>query len=206
AGSWLDLALVREAAEDEDIDRGWRPAHRSAVQALSIRLTAHVPTLLAIAYGFLRVVAVAYEEFTSPSDAGVGINDRVLVRVPDVLLLLVTAWVVGETIGSLAARRAAAGKPAIGALLAAVRQVLSRRGLATLGLTSAVLAGLLVPFIVVVSRAWEHLRSYLLGGADTVQLGAALVLLVASWVLGLAILGAGLAWRATAWTAEVAAG
>ncbi|MEO5704913.1 MAG: hypothetical protein ABIR64_08005, partial [Candidatus Limnocylindrales bacterium] len=42
AGSWLDLALVREAAEDEDIDRGWRPAHRSAVQALSIRLTAHV--------------------------------------------------------------------------------------------------------------------------------------------------------------------
>ena len=53
-------------------------------------------------------------------------------------------------------------------------------------------------------RAWEHLRGYLLDGADVVQLGAALVLLVATWVLGLAILGAGLAWRGTAWTAEVA--
>ncbi len=205
AGAWLDLALVREAAEDEDIDRGWRPAHRSAVQALSIRLTAHVPTLLAAAYGFLRVVAVAYEEFTSPSEAGISINDRVLVRVPDVVLLLVVTWLVGETVGSLAARRAAAGTRPTNALIGAIRQVLSRRGLATLGLTSAVIAGLLVPFIAVASRAWEHLRGYLLGGADIVQLVAALVLLVASWVLGLAILGAGLAWRGTAWTAEVAA-
>lgn len=204
AGSWLDLALVREAAEDEDIDRGWRPVRGSVVQALSIRLTAHLPTLLAIGYGFLRVVEVAYEEFTSPSDAGVPINDRVLIRIPDVIVLLVVAWLVGETVGSLAARRAAAGTRATRALLASVRQVLSPRGLATLGLTSAVIAGLLIPFILATGRAWENLRTYLLDGANTVQLGAALVLLVASWVLGLSILGAGLAWRATAWTAEVA--
>lgn len=204
AGSWLDLALVREAAEDEDIDRGGRPVRGSAVQALSIRLTAHLPTLLAIGYGFLRVVEVAYEEFTSPSDAGVPINDRVLLRIPDVVVLLVVAWLVGETVGSLAARRAAAGTRATRALLASVRQVMSARGLATLALTSAVITGLLIPFVLATGRAWEHLRSYLLDGANTVQLGAALVLLVASWVLGLSILGAGLAWRATAWTAEVA--
>lgn len=206
AGAWLDLALAREAADDEDLELGWHPTRRSAVQALSIRFTAHVPTLFAIAYGLLRVVGVAYEEFTSPSDAGVPINDRVLTRVPDVVVVLVVAWLLGETVGSVAARRAAAGARATGALLASMRQVLAPRGLATVGLTSAVIAGLLLPFIVAASRAWEHLRSYLLGGAETVPLAAALVLLVASWVLGLAILGAGLAWRATAWTAETASG
>jgi hypothetical protein len=36
-----------------------------------------------------------------------------------------------------------------------------------------------------------------------VSIVAALVLLVATWILGLAILGAALAWRALAWTAEV---
>lgn len=206
AGSWLDLALVREATEDEDVDRGWRPAHASVVQALSIRLAAHLPTLLAVAYSFLRLVNVGYAEFTSPSDAGVPIVDRVLVRVPDVVLVVVAAWLVGETVGSLAARRASTGTRASNALVASVRQVVSLRGLATLMLTSAVIAGLMLPFTLAASRAWEHLRGYLLDGADTVQLGAALVLLVASWVLGLAILGAGLAWRATAWTAEVASG
>jgi hypothetical protein len=33
---------------------------------------------------------------------------------------------------------------------------------------------------------------------------SALLVLVASWILGLAILGAALAWRSAAWTAEIA--
>lgn len=203
AGSWLDLALAREASEDEDIDRGWRPIRTSVADALSIRLTAHLPTLLALAYGFLRVVEVAYAEFTAPSDAGVPIVDRVLARAPDVVILVVAAWLFGETVGPLAVRRASAGARTTRALLASVRQALSPRGLATFALTSAVLAGLLVPFLLAAGSSWDHLRSYLLGGAETIQLGAALVLLVSSWILGLAILGAGLAWRATAWTSEV---
>jgi hypothetical protein len=203
AGSWLDLALVREATEDEDVDRGWRSTRPSILQALSIRLTAHVPTLLAIAYGSLRLVDVGYSEFTSPSDAGVPIVDRILVRVPDVVLLLLAAWLIGETVGSLAARRAASGTPASRAITASVRQVLSPRGLATLGLTSGAILGLMLPFVVAASRSWDNLRVYLLAGADPVEQGAALVLLVASWVLGLAILGAALAWRATVWTSEV---
>jgi hypothetical protein len=208
AGSWLDLALVREATEDEDVDRGWRPVHASIAQALSIRLAAHVPTLLALAYGFLRVIDVAYTEFLSPSEAGVSIVDRVLVRVPEVVLLVVVAWLLGETIGPLAARRAAAGTRSTRALLAAGRQVLSPRGLGTLALTSVVIAGVLLPFTLAAGWAWEHLRGYLLDDAigvqfGALQLGAALVLLVASWILGLAVLGAVLAWRAAAWTSEV---
>lgn len=206
AGSWLDLALVREATEDEDVDRGWRPTRSSVTQALSIRLVAHVPTLLATVYGVVRVVDVGYAEFTSPSDAGVPIVDRVLVRVPDVVLLLIAAWLVGETVGSLAARRASAGSRATSALAASVRQVVSPRGLATLALTSAAIVGLMLPFAVASSRSWDNLRGYLIGGATEIELAAALVLLVAAWVLGLAILGAALAWRATAWTAEVGPG
>lgn len=202
-GVWLDLALVREATGDEDLDPGWRPVHPSATEALAIRLSAHVPTLLALAYGFLRAATVAYEEFLSPSDTSVEIANRVLARVPEVVILVLVTWLLGEAVGSLAARRAAGGMRAVPALLASIRQVIGPRGLATLAVTTAALVALVVPFELAMGRAWEHLRGYLLDGADVVQLWAAIVLLVATWVLGLAIVGAGLAWRATAWTAQV---
>ena len=90
-------------------------------------------------------------------------------------------------------------------LRASARQLASVRGLATALVTSTVVVALVVPFLLVVGAAWVHLRTYLLEGVDDVHLGAALVLLVASWILGLGMLGAGLAWRAVAWTAEVEA-
>ena len=203
AGSWLDLALVREAAEDEDVDPGWAPIHDSARLAFGIRLAAHVPTLVALAYGSVRFVVATYEEALSPGDPTLPMAARVVQRAPDAVLVVVAAWLVGEIVGSLAARRAAAGAPIPVALEASARQLLTRRGLATFALTSAVLVALAVPFLLAVGRAWEHLRAYLLDGVDPVHLAAALILLVATWVLGLAILGAGLAWRGLAWTAEV---
>lgn len=202
AGSWLDLALLREAADDEDLELRWRPARRSAAGALAIRLAAHTPTLLAIGYGFVRVVDVAFEEFTSPTNPGIAIESRVLARVPDVVLVVLVAWLLGETVGALAARRTAAGQRPVTALVVSLRQVASVRGLATLALTSAVLVALFLAFLVAAGRAWEHLRGYLIVGVDATQLWAAVVLLVATWVLGLSIAGAALAWRATAWTAE----
>jgi hypothetical protein len=204
-GSWLDLALVRDAAESDDLDVGAESPHGSAWQALAIRLAAHIPTLLALGYGIVRVAAVGYQEFTAPGDpGGVPIVVRVLGRVPEVVGLVVVAWLVGETVGSLAARRAATGTAATLALLASARQLVAPRGIATFGLTSGVLLGLLIAFVLAAGRTWEHLRAYLLDGADVIPLGAALVLFVATWALGLAIVGAGLAWRATAWAAEAA--
>jgi hypothetical protein len=203
AGSWLDLALVREAATDEDVDLGWSPLRASVRRAFGIRLAAHLPTVAALAYASVRVVVATYEEALSPGDPALPMAARVIQRAPDALLLVVIAWLVGETLGSLAARRASAGVPAWAALQASVRQLLGRRGLATFGLTSVTLLALALPFVLAVGRAWEHLRTYLLEGVDTVSIVAALVLLVATWILGLAILGAALAWRALAWTAEV---
>lgn len=206
AGAWLDLALVREAAEDEDLGLDWAPVDASISRAFAIRLAAHLPTIVALLYGTIRIVAVTYDELVSPGDPAVPVVTRVFGRAPDVIFVVVLAWLVGETVGALAARRAAAGAPIRPALVGSVRQLCSRRGLATLAVTSTVLVVIAVPFLLAVGRAWEHLRTYLLDGVDPVPLGAAVVLLVATWALGLSILGAGLAWRASAWSAEVSAG
>ncbi len=204
AGSWLDLALVREAAADEDVDLPWRPVNGSVRQAFSIRLTAHLPTLVALAYAALRLITVGYEEFTSPGDPGMPVAARIISRAPDALVVVVLAWLIGETVGSLAARRAALGLGTPAALLGSLRQVIRPRGLATLGLTSAALVAVWLPFEGTIRLAWEHIRAYLLEGAPIVPLAAALLLLVSAYVLGLGVVGAVLAWRATAWTAEVA--
>lgn len=203
AGSWLDLALVREASVDDELETRMGPIRGSAWQALAIRLAAHIPTLLALGYALARITAVAYEELTAPGDTGgTSVVERVLGRVPDAVLAVVGTWLVCETAGSLAARHAATGKRARSAYAASIRLLARPRGVATLALTSTVVVAVLVPFLLAAGMAWEHLRGYLLGGADAVPLAAALLLLAATWVLGLAIVGVALAWRATAWTIE----
>lgn len=203
AGSWLDIALVREAAADEDVDLRWAPSRASVVQALALRLTAHLPTVIALGYGLVRLVTVAYDELTAPGSTDVPVAGRVLARTPEALFAIVLTWLAGEAAGSLAARHASAGASAPRALVASVRQLVGARGLATLGLTTAVLAVVWLPFLLVTGRAWEYLRGNLLEGADTAQVAAAVALLATEWALGLAVVGAALAWRATAWTAEV---
>lgn len=204
AGAWLDLAQLREAAAEEDLRLGWEPAHGSAREALSLRLTAHLPTLAVLGYAVIRLVAAAYDELLSPGDTGTSIFLRVAERAADAVALLVVTWLAGETVGGLAARRAAAGARAREALWRALRQVASPRGLATLLLTTAVLALALVPFLAAAGAAWRHMRSVLIADAGPFSLGAALLVLVATWILGLAVLGIVLAWRGAAWTCEVA--
>ena len=206
AGSWLDVALARDAAASDELDLAWQPGRLSSSRAFTLRLAAHVPTLIAIGYATVRVVFVSYDQFTSPDDPGVPIIDRVLGRVPDAVALVVATWLVGEVVGGLAARRAAAGLGTRAALVGSVRQALAPRGLATFAATTAVLLAVAIPFGLAAERSWEHVRSYLLFGVDAVQLTAAIVVLVATFVLGLAIVGAALAWRATAWTAETTTG
>ena len=206
AGSWLDVALVREAAASDELDLAWEPGRLSSSRAFTLRLAAHIPTLLAVGYALVRVITVSYAQFTSPDDPGVSIVDRVISRVPDAIAAVTVAWLFGEVVGGLATRRASAGLGTRAAFLGSLRQVLAPRGLATFAATTAALVATALPFALAAGRAWEHVRSYLLFGVDPIQLTSAIVVLVATWVLGLAIVGAALAWRATAWTAEVTAG
>lgn len=203
-GSWLDAALVREAVASDELDLAWEPSPGiSSWRSFSLRLVAHVPTMLALGYAAVRIIVVSYAQFTAPDEPGVPIVDRILARVPDALGIVLLAWLVGEVVGPLAARRAAAGMTTRDALVGSVRQLFAPRGVATFAVTTAGLVAVGAPFAIAAARSWEHVRTYLLFEADAVQLTAAIVLLVATWVLGLAVLGAALAWRATAWTAEV---
>lgn len=204
AGSWLDLALLRETTSDPELDLGWSLANRSAALALAIRIVAHVPTAVAIGYAGLRIIDVLYLELTSPGDIATPLILRILANAPDAPLAVGTTWLLGESVGGLAARRVAAGEPVAAALGRSIRQVASPTGLATLAATTLALVALLVPYLLAVATAWQNVRAGLLDGVDPVLTLAALVLMVSTWVLGLALLGALLAWRATAWTVQVA--
>lgn len=213
-GSWLDLGLLRAAAADPDLELGWSSgsasggnasgASASSAAAFGIRLAAHGPTLLALTFAGVRIVAATYDELLAPGDAGIPLALRVLGRAPEAVTLVVAAWVFGETVGPLIARRLAVGEPLGVAVRRSLRQLAAPAGLATLAVTSMVVLGVAVPFLLASGRAWLHLRAVLLDGGDAVQLSAGLVLLSATWLLGLAVLGASLAWRATAWTVQVA--
>jgi hypothetical protein len=205
AGSWLDLALVREATADDELDLGWTPGRASIASALAIRLAAHLPTIVAAGYAAIRLIGATYEELLDPGDMAIPLVARVLQRAPDAVIPVAAAWLLGEAIGALAARRAAAGEPVALAARRAVRQVLGPAGLAALALTSLVLAAAAGAFVLTAGRAWEHLRTSIDAGADSAQLAAALLLFVSTWLLGISLLGAVLAWRASAWTALLSA-
>jgi hypothetical protein len=204
-GTWLDLALVREAADDEELELAWRADRGSPAGALLARLVAHVPTFLALGYGATRIVAATYDELIAPGDLSIPIAVRVAARAPDAVGLLALAWLAGETVGPLAARRRAAGVALSPALRRSVRQLASGRGLVTLVAANVPVLLVAVPFAAAAGGAWLKLVDDLTRDTDAISLFASLLLLPAAWVLGLAVLGAALAWRATAWTTEVAA-
>jgi hypothetical protein len=203
AGSWLDLALLRETAADPELELGWAPANRSATLDLAIRLVAHLPTVVAIGYAVIRIIGVLYLELTAPGDTTTPLAFRLLAQAPDAPLAVGVTWLLGEAVGGLTARRVAAGEPVAPAFGRSIRQVASVRGLATLVATLVALVALLVPYLLTVGTAWDNVRVALFDDVGDVLTLAALVLMVSTWVLGLALLGALLCWRATAWTLQV---
>jgi hypothetical protein len=203
-GSWLDLALAREAQDAGDLDLREPWVAPSAWRSFAIRFTSHLPTFLALAYAVVRLVIATYNELLSPGDPAIPIALRVLARAPETAVVVVVAWLFGEALGGIAARRAAEGETATHALRGALRDLAARRGVATFVVTDLTVLAVLFLDVTVVGRAVEHARVYLLLATDAVSIAAALLLLAATWVLGLAVLGAALAWRATAWTIETA--
>jgi hypothetical protein len=204
AGTWLDDALAREAEGAAELELRVSAVPPSTWRTLWIRLLAHLPTFLALGYAAVRIVIVTYQELLAPGNPAVPIALRVLGRAPEAAVVVVIAWLVGEAVGGLGARRAAEGETVAQSVRGAIRDLLGRRGAATFVVTDAVIAGIVLMLVTVVGRAAEHLRVYLFDRVDDVSLAAALLLLVTTWVLGLALLGAALAWRATAWTLEAA--
>jgi hypothetical protein len=204
AGAWADLWLVRAAAADEDLEVGLVDRPGAVWRALAVRLLAHVPLAIALAWGATRIVDAAYRELILPDELTTPIVLRVLRDVPDAVAAVVGTWLFGETAGGLAQRRLwTSGASIAGALSWAMARFV-RRPVTTLGTlaltTTGVGFGVLFPALVA-GIAWHRLRIVLdVDGAA--ELGVALAVFVGLWLSALVLSGAVTAWRSFAWTAE----
>jgi hypothetical protein len=203
-GGSLDLALVREAADDEELEGGPRPAAGSAFRAFALRIVAHLPTTAVLAFGAVRLVEATYDELIHPGDPALPIPLRVAFRIPEIVALLTTTWLVGEAVGGLAVRHLAWGASSPRALVAGAGSLLRPSALATAVVTNLVLAAVIVASSTAAGIAWDHLRVVLLDGASAADVRLALAVFATTWASGLWLLSLAVTWRSTAWTFEVA--
>jgi len=200
-GGWLETELVGDLAGDEELGLAG-PSRKVALRhAIGVRLIAHVGTLVVASYAVVRLVVEGYSEIFSPGDASVPLAWRIALRALDAIVVLGGAWLVGESLAGLAVRRLAVGDSLLAALARGVRLLLRPSGLATLALTNAGIGLALLALWLAGSTAWDQARVLLVDEAPAPLLIAGLLLFVTTWLLGLALLGASLAWRTAAWAA-----
>ena len=203
-GGWLDLALVRRSAADDELEDSPPPSSGDAVQACLARASAHGPTAAILVWGAVRLVDATYQELISPGDSSLPVAVRVALRLPEVVGLLVGAWVLGEAIGGLAVRHLAWGASLPRAFARSIRTLVRPSGLATLVLTNGAVAVAFLASATAAGIAWDHLRVVLLDGGTGSEVRLALVLFSLTWFAGLWLLSLAVTWRAAAWTFEVA--
>ena len=168
---------------------------------------AFIPLAVALAFGIVRIVFVAYRELTSPLDTSTPIVLRVLGETPEVIVAVVLAWMVGEMIGAwprgasswpatASGRRSAPRSrlPSASALgpdplLAADRRPVRRRVAGGGGGGVGLVGGRRRPG----------------GSGEPTAVLVDVVAFVVVWLVGLALIAVVCAWRAAVWTvAEVA--
>ena len=208
----IESELVRRIAADEEAWGAGEPAADMQVAAhpawrvLIVRLIASLPLLLALSWGAIRIVSVAYRELTVPSDVAMPLVTRVVGGAGDAVAIVIGAWLLSETVGGLAARRVIlAGERVPVALRAAVLRLLRAparcAALALVPLGPVVLA-LLVAGLAT-SVAWEALRAAMSFEAGAVVVLVLVTALVALFVGGLAVIGVASAWRGAVWTVDL---
>ncbi len=205
--------LAAAAVEAEAIDRTTddlieRGPTRAGVtwRILVARMAAYLPLLIALAWGSTRVVAAVYREFTVPVDTVTPLIFRVVRAVPDALAVIAIAWLIGEVVGGLAARRIVLlDESPFRAIRNAVIQILRRplRVLVQLVVPLLVLAAILVPSAAAAAAAWTAIRVTLADGLPPLLTLVAVLVLVVVWSGQLVLLGLVAAWRGAVWTLDV---
>lgn len=206
-GAWTDTVLIREAAANEELGFGLvvsAPRRRLISQLFGVRLLAHAPLAVGLAWGTVRIGQAGYRELVNPLEVVSPLAVRVVSAVPDAVAVVLLAWLIGEAAGGLAARHLVLGG------LSAWRSV--REGyldlvrhpssLATLALTTFGLLLTLAPSVVAAGVGWSWARVMLLGGGLLPEMMAAIVLFIVLWLGGLVLAAGVAAWRSYAWTAE----
>jgi hypothetical protein len=211
-----EAEATRIVASDEDVATepatvdlaaGDRPGTGPGVawRILVARLVAHLPTLLALAWAGARVVAITYRELTLPSETLTPLVVRVIRAAPEAIIALLVAWLLGEVVGSMAARRVVLrGEGPLravgGALGRLVRDPLRVTVLTLLPLLA--LVAVLVPAAAAASATWTAIRTALATDAGVLPTLVLLLAFVGLWVGGLGLIGLVAAWRAAVWTVD----
>jgi len=207
--------LARAVARDDEAWPRGRvapdlvPTAHPAWRVLTVRLIAHLPLLLALSWGAIRIVAVTYRELTVPSDVGVALVVRVAGGATDAVVVVVVAWLLGETIGGIAARRVVLIGERVPSALGGATIRLVRHPLRCVVLALVPLVVLLLVLVAVGlagSATWGALRAALSFGIDDVTDGVAalalVMILVGLFAGGLVLIGVISAWRAAVWTVD----
>ncbi len=203
--------LVRRMVADEETwpssgPSGVVPTAHPAWRVLGVRFIAHLPLLLALSWGAFRIVSVAYLELTSPSDVAMPLALRVVAGAADAIGLVIAAWLIGETVGALAARRVIVpgDRLPIALRYAVVRLFRHPLRSAVLAVVPLIPLGLVLGLVGLAGSAtWEALRAALEFGGDRLLVLALGMVLVGLFAGGLLLIGVVSAWRGAIWTVEV---
>lgn len=214
AGAWADVELIAAAASEEEVAR---PEHAAAVggrprtgrlvvpRAFAARFLAHLPLWLALAWGAVRIVEATYAELVTPFEVVTPLAIRVLAAIPETIALVVAAWVLGEAAAGLAVRRVVLDGASVVAAAPLGWVDFVRRpvaGFLTLLLTDLAVLAAVLPAIVASTVAWTWVRLVILGREGPLEVGLAIIVLVALWLGGLVLAAVATAWRSLAWTAQ----
>ena len=203
--------LARAVAADDETwpagraPRDLIPAGHPAWRVLTVRLIAHLPLLLALSWGAIRIVAVTYRELTVPSDVAIALVVRVAGGATDAVLVVVGAWLLGETVGGIAARRVILFGERVPSALGKGTVRLVRHPLRCVVLAAVPLLVLLLVLVAVGlagSATWDALKAALSLGTEYVAVLFLVLVLVALFAGGLVLIGVISAWRAAVWTVD----
>lgn len=203
-GAAADVALIRTAVQDAGADlprRGWL-----TVRVAIVRLVCHLPLVLALAAGLGTLIAAAYHELILPDELVTPILLRVIREVPVQVGAIVGAWLLGETLGGLAARAVVLDdRPmpiAVGlGLWWLLRRPVTSAGTLVIGLLATV--ALVAPALLAVGSIWARLREVIAAGGRPEAVLAGTALLAGTWIGGLGLAGIAAALRSHLWTLDV---
>jgi hypothetical protein len=219
AGAATDVALIRSAAEDDEVRSPDEPtvtlnpgpADGSAFsstlvwRAFLVRLVAHTPLLVVLAWSSVRIYQATYAELTSPFEVVTPLVVRILGDVPDAVAAVVIAWLLGEVAGGLGVRYLAlGGRSTVAGVLVGWWHMLRHpvATLATLLVTDLVVFVAVATGFAIANIGWELVEATVLGGGNSLLAIGAVVALVAAWLAGLIVIGLVTCWRNIAWTSE----
>lgn len=213
-GAAADVACIEASAASEPrAERrvpveGSRPVPRwrLIVRVLVVRWLAHLPLVVALTWGVVRIVEATYAELVLPSDTAAPLVLRVLGASPDAVVGVVGTWLVGEAWGGWAARFVVLeGRSSGSALWAAVRWC-ARAPTRAVGAIVAATTALGVAVAAAAAGSvtvWSVLRPTVRIDPSGAVALVAVLLLVGVWLVGVVGVGLVVAWRAVAWTLVV---